>query len=232
MNRKEATECIKRFFTGIDIALSNQTKEAFNTLIPELAESEDERIRKALVKEFEDRVQRCFEWKDGIPNNAVLDWLKKQKEQKPVEWSEEDKDMIVDIIDIIQGVKAVSKIDLASQERLAYYDKEITFLKSLLEGVKCRLKTEWSEEDQTLLSDALGCVTMVQELKKRGELKNFHISCTGEELRSWIRIRSWKPSEEQMGALNYAYCELFKREDVGHNILGPLQSLVDTLRKL
>lgn len=42
----------------------------------------------------------------------------------------------------------------------------------------------------------------------------------------------WKPSEEQIGALNYAYCELFKREDVGHNILGPLQSLIDTLRKL
>ena len=42
----------------------------------------------------------------------------------------------------------------------------------------------------------------------------------------------WKPSEEQIGALNYAYCELFKREDVGHNILGPLQKLIDDLEKL
>lgn len=42
----------------------------------------------------------------------------------------------------------------------------------------------------------------------------------------------WKPTEEQIGALNYAYCELFKREDVGHNILGPLQDLCDDLRKL
>lgn len=42
----------------------------------------------------------------------------------------------------------------------------------------------------------------------------------------------WKPSEEQMGALNYAYCELFKRGDVKHNILGSLQNLIDILRNL
>jgi hypothetical protein len=45
-------------------------------------------------------------------------------------------------------------------------------------------------------------------------------------------VPHYKPSKEQMGALNYAYCELFKREDVGHNILGPLQNLIDTLSKL
>jgi hypothetical protein len=45
-------------------------------------------------------------------------------------------------------------------------------------------------------------------------------------------VSHWKPTEEQIGALNYAYCELFKREDVGHNILGPLQELCDELRKL
>lgn len=49
-------------------------------MFPELRESEDERIRKALIKEFEEKVQKSFEWKDGIPNNAVLAWLKKQKE--------------------------------------------------------------------------------------------------------------------------------------------------------
>ena len=50
------------------------------TIFPELAESEDERIRKALVQEFKEKVQKSFEWKDGIPNNAVLAWLEKQKE--------------------------------------------------------------------------------------------------------------------------------------------------------
>jgi len=34
-----------------------------------------------------------------------------------------------------------------------------------------------------------------------------------------------------MNALNYAYCELFKRGDVGHNILGPLQKLCDECKR-
>lgn len=53
--------------------------------------------------------------------------------------------------------------------------------------------------------------------------------------RDWVEVMQeehWKPSEEQMGALNYAYCELFKRGDVRHNILGPLQELCDDLKKL
>lgn len=40
----------------------------------------------------------------------------------------------------------------------------------------------------------------------------------------------WKPNEEKISALNYAYCELFKRENVGNNILSSLQSLIDELR--
>lgn len=62
---------------------SEPEKKKLENMFSELNESEDEKIRKTLVKEFEDKVQRGFEWKDGIPNNAVLAWLKKQKEQKP-----------------------------------------------------------------------------------------------------------------------------------------------------
>lgn len=54
------------------------------TIFPELAESKDERIRKALVQEFKEKVQKSFEWKDGIPNNAVLAWLEKKKEPLPI----------------------------------------------------------------------------------------------------------------------------------------------------
>lgn len=50
-------------------------------IFPELRESEDERIRKELIKEFEAKLHKCFEWKEGIPNRRVLDWLEKQKEQ-------------------------------------------------------------------------------------------------------------------------------------------------------
>lgn len=56
------------------------TREDAGMLLPELRESKDEMIRKALVQEFKEKVQKSFEWKDGIPNNAVLAWLEKQKE--------------------------------------------------------------------------------------------------------------------------------------------------------
>ena len=58
------------------------TKAQMEIVFPELAESEDERIRKELIKEFEAKLHKCFEWKKGIPNRRVLDWLEKQKEQK------------------------------------------------------------------------------------------------------------------------------------------------------
>ena len=97
--------------------------------------------------------------------------------------------------------------------------------------------TDWNEEDQTLLSDALGCVTMVQELKKRGKLKNFHISCSYDELRSWVRSLksrprkqpSWKLSEEQMEALDeYIYAKDPNTEKYSKAVL----SLRDELKKL
>ena len=46
-----------------------------------LAESEDERIRKALIEVFKEKLERGFEWVEyGIPNRSVLSWLEKQKE--------------------------------------------------------------------------------------------------------------------------------------------------------
>ena len=82
-----------------------------------------------------------------------------------------------------------------------------------------------NNRDRWLISRALEYVNMSNE---NDELKK--------EIKVCLERRQpqyhWKPSEEQMGALNYAYCELFKREGVGHNILGPLQKLLDDLKKL
>jgi len=47
---------------------------------PEIFETEDEKIRKALVDMFEKKVEKGYEWVEyGIPNNSVLSWLKKTK---------------------------------------------------------------------------------------------------------------------------------------------------------
>ena len=80
---------------------SQKYLDAFKLLIPELNDSKDERIRKALVQEFEEKVQKSFEWKDGIPNNAVLDWLERQREC----WTEEHESMFSDFLFFMERYK-------------------------------------------------------------------------------------------------------------------------------
>lgn len=52
-------------------------------IFPELAESEDERIRRTLVEYFGPQVQLDFV--RGVPIQKIRDWLEKQKEQKPIQ---------------------------------------------------------------------------------------------------------------------------------------------------
>ena len=100
---------------------SQKYLDAFKLLIPELNDSKDERIRKALVQEFKEKVQKSFEWKDGIPNNAVLDWLERQKES----WTEEDENMFSDFLFFMERYK--EKIDKGSHP---YVDKVVNWFKS------------------------------------------------------------------------------------------------------
>ena len=125
--------------------------------------------------------------KSNEHNPPVVKWCEipaeRQKEQKPVEWSEEDEffrqQLIIYCENCVQDTLAAKCVD---------------WLKSL--RPQPQKLEDWTEEDETLLSDALGCVTMVEELKKRGELKNFHISCSGVELRSWIRSLKSRPRKQ------------------------------------
>ena len=97
--------------------------------IPELAKSEDERIRKELKEAFE-AYDIESTW-NGIPIRSIFAWLEKQKEQKPA-WSEEDEKMLRTIIsDGSRGVELDSK--------------QISFLKSL--------RPSWkpSEEQMSML---------------------------------------------------------------------------------
>lgn len=82
---------------------SNSTaKVACGQIFPELIESEDERIRKALIKglNFLTTSERIFTFGD-IPIEDIVAYLEKQKEQKPAEWSEEDEKQLNDIISLL-----------------------------------------------------------------------------------------------------------------------------------
>lgn len=72
-------------------------------MFPELRESEDERIRKAIVNLFEVASEAYLVEATGFKKEQFLSYLEKQKEQKLAEWSEEDEKQLDDIISIIRG---------------------------------------------------------------------------------------------------------------------------------
>lgn len=74
MEREEAIDVIRNIYQ------TDKEKEALETLIPELKESEDERVRKEIYNFLID-MECKKEW---------IAYLEKQKEQRPAEWSEED----------------------------------------------------------------------------------------------------------------------------------------------
>lgn len=75
MTREEAINLIKQVLPCLNI--DEKIREGFVTLIPELKESKDERVRKALIDGI--RQIRC---KNGVTQEQMLAWLEKQKEQK------------------------------------------------------------------------------------------------------------------------------------------------------
>ena len=87
MTREEAIKIVRNIYQ------TDKEKEALETLIPELKESEDERIRKGLIEALKTS-KTVGELKFILPEptrEECIAYLEKQKEQKPAEWGEEEK---------------------------------------------------------------------------------------------------------------------------------------------
>lgn len=121
---------------------SNYERRKLEKIFPELAESEDEKIRKVLIKGLtamkEIHHHTTFS-DDAININDAISWLEKQK---PAEWSEEDK-KISDAI--------YESLDFLALESLGVSEDDVVaWLKSLKSRVQLQPKQEWSEEDSEL----------------------------------------------------------------------------------
>lgn len=105
MNREEAIKIVKSHYP----ANKQMLNEALEFLIPELKETEDEKIRKDLIT-FLDEIWHLgknanFDKWDKSDCSNWIAWLEKQGEQKPVEWSEEDEHKVKDIIYFLNSAK-------------------------------------------------------------------------------------------------------------------------------
>ena len=135
---KDALERAKKIHDNRNA--SNSRKEWIESIFPELAESEDERIRKALVNEFEHIGN--YDW-HGIERTKILAWIEKQKEQKPVECAD----------DVVEEAE-----EYASKVACGEYGVEVT--EAYIAGVLSERNrgTGWSEFDKGVLEDAI-CAT-------------------------------------------------------------------------
>lgn len=74
MERKEAIEVVRKNWPHSGYTM---LREALETLIPELKESEDEKIRKEILDYFKDLDEH------GYPTKEWTAWVEKQGELKP-----------------------------------------------------------------------------------------------------------------------------------------------------
>ena len=170
-----------------------------NEIFPELAESEDERIRKELIDYFkENNAVLAFR---GISNECVIAWLEKQgekgtignekeipfSEQKPA-WSEEDEKMLKDTIRFCE---------------LCGNQVSANWLKSLRPQNVC------SYNPYKAVVESIAEMCEKYEDANLDSLKDFYsnvkVKCKdAKEYDSLYPKSQWKPSDEQIKAIRLA----------------------------
>ena len=162
-------------------------------IIPELAESEDEKVRKALITFFQ---RFPYEGISDAGTNVkeAIAWLEKQAEQKPQRmisaeakdamyakpaWSEEDERIMNGLIDSLTRISLNTRTESTSPNYTFY--KEIDWLKSLRPLKRWKPSEEQIKVCKEVYADILsakgfnlGTVNselnrLEEELKKKGE---------------------------------------------------------------
>lgn len=124
---KEAIVKLKEHFTPTSdgIVADNISRGQIEDMFPELVESEDERIRKALIEYFTTSDNNTYYAVCGVDTKKILAWLERQSKQNPFD-KDEDEKMLHTIIADYEGLKR-SNTSLLEP----YFNENITWLKSL-----------------------------------------------------------------------------------------------------
>ncbi len=183
-------------------------KNTLTNIFPELGESKDEKIRKALIALLKFGLEDGSAVAPGFneTKEQALAWLEKQGEQKPA-WSKEDEKMyIATIFALDQFMGNENKLD---------------WLKSLKDRVQPQPKQEWGKEDIRNIENIDSVLFYDKDLPED--------TCV--RLRNWLKSlipqKQWKPSKEQMEVLVWCM-PLF----IDPKSKAVLESLIKDLKKL
>ena len=212
---------LKRAKAAIDIAADKDlVKGVAITILPELCESEDEKIRKELLAVINDLV---------LPNEQKARfnaWLEKQKEEKPIEWSKEDENYYNEVCKCIE--KATS--DSAAEHGLLVWFENLSLsLKKRNEDVAKLCSNEWSKEDEKNIS-AIKIALRDAKLEAPEEFESNGVEMTVKDFENaelWFKSihSSWKPSNQEKLALRTAICIL--TEENCPKTVANLQAILD-----
>lgn len=162
---KNALEWARKVMQGKVGFVLDEVLEKF----PELKDSEDERIRKAIIKLVDEHSDGTME---------MLAWLEKQGEQKSA-WSENDERLF---ISALWHVKNSCGNGGKNSGEFEVYN----WLKSLKERVQPQ--QEWTMQDEEELQIALDTLVKAGQHSSAKWLKNVCL----------VPQSHWKPSDEQM----------------------------------
>ena len=233
MDRNEAIDIVKKNWSYD----KHQLYEALETLIPELKESEDDRIRKQILDCFRTMKQQgCFPSKHKEQYDSWIAWLEKQDERKPIQKTEsfeaEHGKYYYCIKDYFcGGKKQASKGDVVQALRglsiIGLKDASEYFLP--VNFIKCN--SAWSEEDNNTLNRISAILVDASEVKNWW--KEYRLIEKDEMIRLTDFLKSlkdrytWKPSNKQMGQLGWI------AEQNKDNMIGKeLMTLYNDLKKI
>lgn len=115
-------------------------------IFPDLRESEEEKIRKGLVKLMTVAGEAYVVNSTGIKKDSYLAYLEKQKEQKPAEWDDYTKTNLDRAIRIIKDAKGNLQ-GYQTDDGIYECDKAIEALEHFLyRGLEIEKPAEWSED--------------------------------------------------------------------------------------
>lgn len=211
---KKYNEALERAKAYHRNELAGSRKEMMEYIFPELRESEDERIRKAIVHLLDVASEAYLVGETGFKKEQFLSYLEKQKELTPADgWDYADKRMSHPLY--LEGFEA----GRAVERELSEFEKR-----------KEQKPAEWSEEDEKMIERINSILDFHPSYEKE---KNWFNSlrpqtpCPHYTGTNCIYV-GWKPSEEQINSAIYAVGFL------GHDSekRKHLESLIFELQKL
>jgi len=206
---------IKKAAEIIAYGCSDELEAALIKDFHELKESEDERITRAINNMLPFIPDDAYA-NNGVTKEGVVRWLEKQKEQKPedrfeearkkyqVEWSEEDKDAINGAIGILLD---------DNNPNFVFPEHSKLSVGEIVKRLKSLSPQPNKEIYQAAKHDlAIKFMNYLDENRPEGKMGLSNVECEDidkafkendwEKIIRYANKYSWKPSEEQMKALN------------------------------